>query len=637
MRIVIIGSGLIGRCWSVIFARAKQDVFLYDTSSSMLDAAIVEIGLQLAQLHRFNLLFNQTPADILIRIQTIDTIEKLKEVFQQGIDHVQECIPEDVPIKTKLFLQLDEIVPSNALIASSSSCIMPSKFTEQMKTRNRCIVAHPINPPTTIPLVEIVGAPWTDKEFVDLAVERYRSFGMEPIRLKKEVDGFVVNRLQYAILSSALQLVQDDIVEPEDVDRAITHGLACRWSFMGPFQTIDLNAPKGINDYFSRYGSSMQRVLTDMNFPSDWSQETVEKVDKYFRSKYSVEDNGLDDKKLWRDQRLLDLAKHKQTYSDRDYRIVHYPLSIPNDQGQSMIQAIENELKQVYKQVKIRLVPIDEINKIDLSAEPWNLAASNLGNNGIFCQLGGPKNVEFKQGHSICFDISSVLDQLHIKNEQTLVIGPGAADQNQVLINGELVVNMTLDQYNKVITQRSYSSLVPEEKNEPCQNLYESKTCGPFQHLMISSIDRKKSSIVIEIDVHERLSDEHEEENNFISVIRRSLKQHSKEPIALGGIFRIEKGTVKAHVMPDFLNEDLTTKEQVDQWLKFYDMHAPLNCLSVILSEDINNAGFRCEHSHFFSNHGQAGHYHFDITPKEIHYHGYFTVCNAAVMVDSPV
>jgi len=107
---------------------------------------------------------------------------------------------------------------------------------------------HPINPPTTIPLVEIIGAPWTDKDFVDLAIERYRSIGMEPIRLKKEVDGFVVNRLQYAILSAALQLVQDGVAEPEDVDRAVTHGLACRWSFMGPFQTIDLNAPKGIID-----------------------------------------------------------------------------------------------------------------------------------------------------------------------------------------------------------------------------------------------------------------------------------------------------------------------------------------------------------------------------------------------------
>ncbi len=134
----------------------------------------------------------------------------------------------------------------------------------------------------------------------------------------------------------------------------------------------------------------MQRVLTDMNFPADWTQETVEKVDNYFRSKYPIGENGsgINEKKLWRDQRLLDLAKHKLTYADRDYRIVRYPLSVPTDQGQALIQAIENELKQVYKQVKIRLVSNTEANVIDLSGEPWNLAGSSLGTNGIFCQLG---------------------------------------------------------------------------------------------------------------------------------------------------------------------------------------------------------------------------------------------------------
>jgi 3-hydroxyacyl-CoA dehydrogenase len=141
MRVVIIGSGIIGRCWSVIFARAKHDVFLYDAMPAMLPAALTEIGVQLEQLQRFNLLFNQRPADVLKRVQTIDTLEKLKALFEEGIDHIQENIPEDVELKTKLFLQLDEIVPSNALIASSSSCIMPSNFTETMKTRNRCIVA----------------------------------------------------------------------------------------------------------------------------------------------------------------------------------------------------------------------------------------------------------------------------------------------------------------------------------------------------------------------------------------------------------------------------------------------------------------------------------------------------------------
>lgn len=193
---------------------------------------------------------------------------------------------------------------------------------------------------------------------------------------------------------------------------------------------------------------------------------------------------------------------------------------------------------------------------------------------------------------------------------------------------------MTLDQYNKVSNQQSYSSLILKDE-QPHQSLYKSKTCGPFQHVMISSIDRTKSTVVIEIDVQERLSEEHEEENNFISVIRRSLKQYSKQPIGLGGIFRIEQGTIKAHVMPDFVNQDLTTKQQVDEWLKFFYMNAPLNCLSVLLTDDIDNAGFRLEHSHFFSEHGQAGHYHYDITPKEIRYHGYFTLCEKAVIVDS--
>jgi len=141
MRVAIIGSGLIGRCWSVIYARAKFDVFLFDTFASMLPAALTEISTQLEQLNRFNLLFNQTPSDVLKRVQTVDTIEKLTQIFQEGIDHIQECIPEDTELKKKLFAQLDEIVPATAIIASSSSCLAPSLFTENMKTRNRCIVA----------------------------------------------------------------------------------------------------------------------------------------------------------------------------------------------------------------------------------------------------------------------------------------------------------------------------------------------------------------------------------------------------------------------------------------------------------------------------------------------------------------
>ena len=134
----------------------------------------------------------------------------------------------------------------------------------------------------------------------------------------------------------------------------------------------------------------MQRVLTDMNFPTTWDQETVEKVDSYFRSKYPVGENGcgLNDKKQWRDQRLLNLAKHKLTLVDRDYRIFRYPLHVPDDQGELLLEAIENELKQVYRCVKVRIISKNGNNTLDLSKEPWNLAGSHLGNNAIFCQLG---------------------------------------------------------------------------------------------------------------------------------------------------------------------------------------------------------------------------------------------------------
>jgi L-gulonate 3-dehydrogenase len=141
MRVVILGSGIIGRSWSVIFARAKHQVLLFDAVPSALDAARMDIGRQLEQLGQFDLLYNQTAEEILTRIETIDSTDGLNALFQEGIDHVQECIPEDVALKTQLFLELDQRVSANVLIASSSSCIVPSNFTESMKTRHRCIVA----------------------------------------------------------------------------------------------------------------------------------------------------------------------------------------------------------------------------------------------------------------------------------------------------------------------------------------------------------------------------------------------------------------------------------------------------------------------------------------------------------------
>jgi len=127
--------------------------------------------------------------------------------------------------------------------------------------------------------------------------------------LKKEVDGFLVNRMQYALLAEAFRLVDDGAASPEDVDVAISQGLGLRWSFMGPFQTIDLNAPGGVNDYFERYGSAISRVIGAMDNTRSWRKETVSKIHKAMRNE--VPTQSRDARLQWRNQRLLKLAVHE--------------------------------------------------------------------------------------------------------------------------------------------------------------------------------------------------------------------------------------------------------------------------------------------------------------------------------------
>ena len=159
---------------------------------------------------------------------------------------MQENAPERLDVKKAIFSELDRLAPQSAVLASSTSAILPSRFTEHLAHRHRCLVIHPINPPYLIPAAEVVPAPWTAPE----TVERARAFlvaaGQAPIVMKRELDGFVMNRMQGALLEEAFRLVADGFASVEDVDVGIREGLALRWSFMGPFETIDLNAPAGV-------------------------------------------------------------------------------------------------------------------------------------------------------------------------------------------------------------------------------------------------------------------------------------------------------------------------------------------------------------------------------------------------------
>ena len=305
-RVAIIGSGLIGRAWAISFARAGHHVVLWDAVADAPDKAIDYIAGVLPELSDNGLLGGDEPAQVRARLSTAETLEQALD----GVDHVQENTPEDVEVKRKVFAQLDAAAPATAVLASSSSAILPSKFTQDLAGRARCLVVHPINPPYLVPAAEVVPAPWTDQAVVDRTREFLISAGHAPIVMKKELDGFVMNRLQAALLEEAFRLVADGYASIEDVDVGIREGLALRWSFMGPFETIDLNAPGGVRDYVERYQGIFERLHPSQQRRVDWLGEVMDRVEGDRRK--SLPAGELAERQLWRDRRLMALAAHKR-------------------------------------------------------------------------------------------------------------------------------------------------------------------------------------------------------------------------------------------------------------------------------------------------------------------------------------
>src|SRR6202008_1791357 len=142
-----------------------------------------------------------------------------------GAALVQENLPERVESKRAIFSELDRLAAPETILASSTSMIVASRFTEELNGRHRCLVAHPVNPPHLVPLVELVGAPWTAPETVTRAKEFYESVGQVPIVVNREIDGFILNRLQAVLLSEAFRLAGEGYVSPQDLDKTLKDGL----------------------------------------------------------------------------------------------------------------------------------------------------------------------------------------------------------------------------------------------------------------------------------------------------------------------------------------------------------------------------------------------------------------------------
>jgi 3-hydroxyacyl-CoA dehydrogenase len=170
-------------------------------------------------------------------------------------------------------------------------------------------VAHPVNPPHIVPLVEVSPAPWTAPDVVSRTLALHEQIGQVPILVKKEVPGFVVNRLQAALLMEAWRLVQEDCCTVEDLDKCLKDGLGLRWAFMGPFETIDLNAPGGLADYARRYGPVFHEALRGTRH-EPWDDALIAKVESQRRA--LLDRSQLGARSSWRDRRLMALIAHKR-------------------------------------------------------------------------------------------------------------------------------------------------------------------------------------------------------------------------------------------------------------------------------------------------------------------------------------
>ena len=309
--VAIVGAGSIGVSWAIVFARAGRPVRVQDPDPARRAAVAGEIASRLEQLQEAGLL-DEAPDAIAGRV-TVGA--DLAAAVGRAV-HVQECAPERVELKRELFAQLDAIAAPDAVLASSSSALTASAFAGELPGRGRCLVVHPANPPHLLPVVEVVPAAFTDAAVVDRTVALLAGAGQSPVVLRREIEGFVFNRLQGAVLREAYCLVRDGVATVDEVDRVMRDGLGRRWAFIGPFETADLNTRGGIAAHAEKLGPGYARMGAERGQHDPWTPELVAEVTAQRRALLSLED--WDERVAWRDQALIELERARRGLTGKE-------------------------------------------------------------------------------------------------------------------------------------------------------------------------------------------------------------------------------------------------------------------------------------------------------------------------------
>lgn len=271
--VAVVGGGSIGVAWALVFARAGHVVAVHDVDEQRRAAVPGEVRDRLEALAAHGLLDDDVRA-VSERVGVVDSLDDAV----RGCDYVQECVLESELVKRELFAELDALTAPDTILASSSSMMPASRFAAELAGRQRCLVVHPGNPPYLLPVAEVVPAPFTSDDVVQRTRHLLMEAGMTPVLVQSEVEGFVFNRLQGALLREAYRLVRDGVATAADVDAVVSLGLGRRWAVLGPFATAELNTRGGLEQHARLMGPAYLRMGAEHGEREEWPPELVAEV-----------------------------------------------------------------------------------------------------------------------------------------------------------------------------------------------------------------------------------------------------------------------------------------------------------------------------------------------------------------------
>jgi carnitine 3-dehydrogenase len=305
--ITVIGTGVIGAGWIIRALAHNKKVIAFDKDLKLKKKLISEIKRTWPYVKK---LFNKKK----LNLKNFKYVTSIKESLKEA-DFIQECATENYVIKTKLMSVISKYAKTNAIIASSSSGLLPTKIYSKCKNPARTMIGHPFNPVYLCPGVEIVPGKKTKNKFINLANSFYKSISMNPIIVKKELPGYLADRLQEALWREALHIVNEGYASTKDLDRAIEDGPGLRWSLMGVFLTYHLaGGETGMKHMLEQFGPALKLPWTKLKAPTlskKLSSSVIKGTTKQAKGKSVIMISNI------RDEYLVNLQKLRKKYENK--------------------------------------------------------------------------------------------------------------------------------------------------------------------------------------------------------------------------------------------------------------------------------------------------------------------------------